>query len=162
MPSLDIPQWKTRPSQAARVHAGGRGDPMKQLKQLRIAECGLRIGTPAIFILALVLALLAAPLAVEAQQAGKTSRIAFVHYPARLSPVALAGLESLRHGLRDLGWIEGKDFVIELRLAESEKNLPEMSAQVVREKFDLIVLGNTLVAMAIKEATTTIPVVMTG
>jgi len=132
------------------------------MKPSRIADCGLRNGPAMLFILALAFVLLAAPLAVEAQQAGKTSRIAFVHYPARLSPVALAGLEALRQGLRDLGWNEGKDFVIELRLAESEEKLPELSAQVVREKFDLIVLGNTLVAMAIKEATTTIPVVMTG
>jgi len=132
------------------------------MKPSRIADCGLRNGPAMLFILALAFVLLAAPLAVEAQQAGKTSRIAFVHYPARLSPVALAGLETLRQGLRDLGWNEGKDFVIELRLAESEEKLPELSAQVVREKFDLIVLGNTLVAMAIKEATTTIPVVMTG
>jgi putative ABC transport system substrate-binding protein len=52
--------------------------------------------------------------------------------------------------------------VIELRMAESEDKLPEMSAQVVREKFDLIVVGNTFAAMAVKEATTAIPVVMTG
>lgn len=132
------------------------------MKRLRIAERGLRIGTPAIFILALALALLVAPLAVEAQQAGKMSRIAYVQFPTRLSPIAAAGLEALRQGLRDLGRIEGKDYVIELRMAESEERLPEMSAQVVREKFDLIVVGNTLAAMAVKEATTTIPIVMTG
>ena len=109
------------------------------MKRLRIAERGLRIGTPAIFILALALALLVAPLAVEAQQAGKMSRIAYVQFPTRLSPIAAAGLEALRQGLRDLGRIEGKDYVIELRMAESEEKLPEMSAQVVREKFDLIV-----------------------
>ena len=71
-------------------------------------------------------------------------RFAFVHFPARLSPIAAAGLEALRQGLRELGWIEGKHFVIELRLAESEEKLPEMAAQVVREKFDLISLSETL------------------
>ena len=115
-----------------------------------------------LFILGLALALLAAPLVVEAQQAGKTYRIAFVHFPTRLNSISAAGLEALRQGLRDLGWIEGKDFVIELRLAESEEKLPEMAAQVVREKFDLILTANTFAAIAVKGATTTIPMVMNG
>jgi len=121
----------------------------------RISKFGLRI-----FSMGLALGLLLSPLAVEAQQAGKTPRIAFVHFPARLSPTALAGLEALRHGLRELGWIEGKKLVIELRLAESEEKLPEISAQVVREEFDLIVVANTSAAVAVKGATTTIPIVM--
>jgi putative ABC transport system substrate-binding protein len=112
--------------------------------------------------MSLTFVLIALPLAVEAQQTGKMSRIAYVQFPTRLSPIATAGLEALRQGLRDLGRIEGKDYVIELRMAESEDKLPEMSAQVVREKFDLIVVGNTFAAMAVKEATTAIPVVMTG
>jgi putative ABC transport system substrate-binding protein len=132
------------------------------MKRLRIADCGLRIGAPAIIILSLALALLAAPLAVEAQQAGKTHRIAFVHFPTRLTTTSAAGLDALRQVLRDLGRIEGKDFVIELRLAESEEKLPEMSAQVVRENFDLILTTNTLAAIAVKGATTTIPMVMAG
>jgi putative ABC transport system substrate-binding protein len=64
--------------------------------------------------------------------------------------------------MRDLGWSEGRDFGIEVRLAASEEKLPEMAAQVVREKFDLIVVSNTLAATAVKGATTTIPIVMTG
>ena len=123
----------------------------------RISKFGLRI-----FSMALALGLLLSPLAVEAQQAGKTHRIAFVHYGTRLSAIAAAGLEAFRQGMRDLGWSEGKDFVLEVRLGESEEKLPEVSAQVVREKFDLIVVSNTLAAMAVKEATTTIPIVMTG
>jgi ABC-type uncharacterized transport system substrate-binding protein len=132
------------------------------MKQFRNSKCEIRNGSIALFTLALAFVLLAAPLAVEAQQGGKTQRIAFVHYGTRLSAIAAAGLEALRQGMRDLGWIEGKDFVIELRLAASEEKLPEISAQVVREKFHLIVVSNTLAAMAVKEATTTIPIVMTG
>ena len=132
------------------------------MRTFRIANCEFRIAPIAMCILGLALALLAAPLAVEAQQAGKMYRIAYVHYPTRLNAVALAGLEAFRQVLRDLGWIEGKNLVIELRLAESDEKLPEMAAQVVREKFDLLVTSNTLAAMAVKEATTTIPMVMTG
>jgi len=132
------------------------------MKRFAIADCRLPIGPRRIFACVLALGLLLSPLAVEAQQAGKTHRIAYVQFPTRLSPIAAAGLEALRQGLRDLGWIEGKDYVIELRMAESEEKLPEMSAQVVREKFDLIVVGNTLAAMAARGATTTIPIVMTG
>jgi putative ABC transport system substrate-binding protein len=132
------------------------------MKQFRNSKCEIRNNSIALFTLVLACVLLAAPLAVDAQQAGKMSRIAYVNYPARLNATAAAGLEALRQGLRELGWIEGKNFVIELRLAASEEKLPEMSAQVVRENFDLIVVSNTLAAMAIKEATTTIPVVMTG
>ena len=107
-----------------------------------------------------VLALLAAPLAVEAQQPGKMYRIAYVTYPTPPPPSAFAGVEGFRHVLRDLGWIEGKNVVIEMRTAESDKNLPEVAAQVVREKFDLIVTSNTPAALAAKGATTTIPIVM--
>jgi putative ABC transport system substrate-binding protein len=110
----------------------------------------------------LVLALLVAPLAVEAQQAGKPSRIAYVHFPSRLTATSAAGLDILRNVLRERGWSEGKDFVIELRLAESEEKLPEISAQVVREKFDLIITTNTFAAIAVKGATTSIPMVMAG
>ena len=132
------------------------------MKQFRNSKCEIRNSSIALFTLVLACVLLAAPLAVEAQQAGKMSRIAFVHFPSRLTTTSAAGLEAVRHVLRDRGWIEGKHFVIELRLAESEEKLPEMSAQVVREKFDLIVTTNTLAAIAVKGATTTIPMVMAG
>jgi len=132
------------------------------MTRMRVASGRWRIGLAGMFVVALAFGLLAAASPVEAQQAGKTYRITFLSFPARLSPTGAAGLEALRQGLRDLGRIQGKDYVIELRLAESEEKLPEMSAQVVREKFDLIVVGNTFAAMAVKEATTTIPVVMTS
>ena len=121
-------------------------------------EC--RIGSTALFILALALALLAAPLAVEAQQAGKMYRIAFLTVPTRPPATTLAGLEAFRHVLRDLGWIEGKNVGVEMRTAESAKKVPEVFAQVVREKFDLIVTSNTDAALHAKKATTTIPIVM--
>jgi putative tryptophan/tyrosine transport system substrate-binding protein len=52
--------------------------------------------------------------------------------------------------------------VLEARPGASEEKLPKVSAQVVREKFDLVVVTNTLAAMAVREATTTVPIVMAG
>jgi putative ABC transport system substrate-binding protein len=120
------------------------------------------IGTRATFVLALALVLLMVPLAVEAQHDGKMHRIAFVHFPERLTATASAGLETFRQALREYGWIEGKNYVLELRLGASEEKLPEVSAQVVREKFDLVLVTNTLAALAVRQATTTVPVVMAG
>jgi putative ABC transport system substrate-binding protein len=102
------------------------------------------------------------PLAVEAQHDGKMHRIAFVHFPERLTAASSAGLETFREALRVHGWIEGKNYALETRLAASEEKLPEVSAQVVREKFDLILVTNTLAAMAVRQATTTVPIVMAG
>jgi putative ABC transport system substrate-binding protein len=108
----------------------------------------------------LTLALLAAPLAVEAGKAGKIYRIAFLTIPTRPPATTLAGLEAFRQVLRDLGWIEGKNLVIEIRSTELDKDLPEVAAQVVREKFDLIVTANNPSALTATGATTSIPIVM--
>jgi putative ABC transport system substrate-binding protein len=120
------------------------------------------IGTRATFVLALALVILVAPLTVEAQHAGKMHRIAYVSFPERLPAVASAGLEVFRQALREHGWVEGKHYVLETRLGASEEKLPEVSAQVVREKFDLIVVANTFAAVAVRQATTTVPLVMAG
>jgi ABC-type uncharacterized transport system substrate-binding protein len=106
----------------------------------------------------LALALLAAPLA-AAKQAGKVYRIAIVTYPTQPSPAAVAAIDAFRRTLRELGWVEGRNVLIERRGTEQEK-LPELAAQVVREKFDLIVTDHTPAALAAKGATTTIPIVM--
>jgi putative tryptophan/tyrosine transport system substrate-binding protein len=132
------------------------------MKQFRNSNCEIRNGSIALFTLVLACVLLAAPLAVEAQQGGKTYRIAYVSFPAKLNAIAVAGLEALRQGLRDLGRIEGRDYTIELRLAASEEKLPALARQVVRERSDLILVSNTFAAMAVKGETTTIPVVMTS
>jgi len=121
-----------------------------------------RIGSTAIFILALALGLLVMPVCSEGQQAGKVYRIAFVTVPTRPPATTLAGLEAFRQVLRDRGWIEGKNLAIETRTTELDKDLPEVAAQVVREKFDLIVTVNDPSVLAAKGATTTIPIVMAG
>jgi len=97
----------------------------------------------------------------EAQQAGKIFRIGFLD-PSTAS--SMAGLlEVFRQEMRKLGWIEGKNIAIEYRFAEQKnERLPELAADLVRLKVDLIVVGWTPSVLAAKKATTTIPIVMTN
>jgi putative ABC transport system substrate-binding protein len=95
----------------------------------------------------------------EAQQSGKVPRIGF------LDPSTAAGsavlVEAFRQELRKLGWIEGKNITIEYRFAEQKpERVPELAADLVRLKVDLIVVTSPPPALAAKSATTTIPIVM--
>jgi len=101
------------------------------------------------------------PFAAVAQGAklGKIARI------GRLSPLSaetdVPGLDAFRRGLRDLGWVEGRDFVIEARYADgNSKRLPELAAQLVGQRVDAIIVGSNPGTMAAKMATSTIPIVM--
>jgi putative ABC transport system substrate-binding protein len=107
------------------------------------------------------LALLAAPRAAGAQQAEKVYRIGYL---GNASASAQAKrVESLRAALRDLGYVEGKNIVIEFRWAEGRfERLPDLAAELVRLKVDVLVTAGTSGAVAAKEATTTIPIVMVG
>jgi putative ABC transport system substrate-binding protein len=111
------------------------------------------------FISGLMLGLLATPLAVGAQQAGKVWRIGYLDQgsEARNGPY----LEAFQQGLRDLGWIEGKNITIDVRFAEGKtERLPALAAGLVRVKMDLIATSSTPAALAAKRATTTIPIVI--
>ena len=103
--------------------------------------------------------LLAAPRAADAQQAGKVSRIGFLW---TLSPSDMSlRLDAFRQGLRELGWVEGQNIVIEYRFAEGRfDRLPDLAAELVRLKVDIIVAVPTPTAVAAKNATGTIPIVM--
>jgi ABC-type uncharacterized transport system substrate-binding protein len=105
--------------------------------------------------------LLAAPLAVEAQQAGKTLRIALLETS---SMAARADQwEAFRQGLRELGYVEGQNITLVSRGADgSTERLPGLAAELVRLKADLIVAAGTPAALAARQATTTIPIVMVG
>jgi len=94
-----------------------------------------------------------------AQQAGKIFRIGFLD-PSTAS--SMAGLlEAFRQELLKLGWIEGKNFTIEYRFAEHKNaRMPELAADLVRLRVDLMVVTDTPSASAAKQATTTIPIVM--
>jgi putative ABC transport system substrate-binding protein len=113
-----------------------------------------------VFLGALTGGLLAAPLAAEGQQAGKVFRIGLLGTDSgQANP-----MEALRAGLRDLGYVEGKNIVIEYRWAEGEYDrFPALVAELVALNVDVIVTqGGTPPALAAKRATTTIPIVMTG
>ena len=96
---------------------------------------------------------------VEAQQTGKVPRIGFLDESTASGSAVL--LEAFRQELSKLGWIEGKDLTIEYRFAEQKfERLPELAADLVRLKVDLIVATAGPSALAAKKATTTIPIVM--
>ena len=94
---------------------------------------------------------------VEAQQPKKVPRIGYL----AADPQAPTR-DSFRQGLRDLGYVEGQTILIEWRFAEDKSDrFPELAAELVRLKVDVIVAGNAAALGALKRATTTIPIVMT-
>ena len=110
-------------------------------------------------IIALVVTFTMCGAAALAQQPKKVPRIGFL---SPFSPSATAPwLQAFRQGLRDLGWIDGKNIGIEYRYAEGRNDrLPDLAADLVRLKVDIIVTAVTPDALAAKNATKTIPIVM--
>src|SRR5438552_6555907 len=126
---------------------------------VRDRKAGRTPMTKKINLLALYFLLLAPCSAVDAQQAGKIFRIGFLDPSTASGSTVL--VEAFRQELRNLGWIEGKNITIEYRFAEQKpERLPELAAELVRLKVDLIVVSGTPPALAAKKATTTIPIVM--
>jgi putative tryptophan/tyrosine transport system substrate-binding protein len=108
-----------------------------------------------------LLALGAAPFAAEAQQAAKVARIGYLSPNVASSP---ALRDAFLQGLRDLGYVEGRNVVIEYRDAEGKlERVPALAAELVALKVDVIFVGGgTRVSLAAMQATKTIPVVFTG
>ena len=103
--------------------------------------------------------LLAVPFAARAQQTGKIYRIGILE--AIRAKENAANLDALRKGLRELGYVEGRNLIIEYRSADGRaERFPDLAAELVRLKVDLIVARGTPAAKAAKTATETIPVVM--
>jgi putative ABC transport system substrate-binding protein len=112
------------------------------------------------FIFSLAILALACVHLANAQQPKKVPRIGFLT-PASPSAVS-ARTEAFRKRLRELGYVEGKKIVIEWRYAEGKLDrLPALAAELVRLKVDVIVTGGSASTRAAKEATITIPIVMT-
>ena len=110
------------------------------------------------FCLLTTVLLTTAPVA-GAQQPGKIFRIGFLDGSTASGSAVL--VEAFRQELRKLGWIEGKNIAVEYRFAEGKNDrTPELAADLIRLKVDLIVVTSTPVALAVKKATTTIPIVM--
>jgi putative tryptophan/tyrosine transport system substrate-binding protein len=112
-----------------------------------------------LMLLLIVVVTLAQGISAKAQQPKRIPRIGFM---VGTSPSIIPDrIEGFRQGLRELGYVEGKNIIIEYRVAESKvERLPELLAELVRLKVDVIVTGG-IVNYAAKEATTTIPIVIT-
>jgi putative ABC transport system substrate-binding protein len=108
--------------------------------------------------LLVALSILAAPLVTGAQQAGNVSRIGYLSFvePRPLDDV-------FRQGLRDLGWVEGQNLVIEYRSAGRDlQRLRPLAEELVRLRVALIVTSTGRAALVAKEVTSSVPIVMTG
>src|SRR4030095_9732174 len=112
--------------------------------------------------LAICAVLLTVSFPVEAQQPRKIARIGILH-PERPGDAGVDVLiEAFRRGLRQLGYVEGKDIVLEHRFAEGKLDrLPDLVAELVRLKVNVIFAINTPAARSAKNVTKTIPIVFT-
>ena len=105
----------------------------------------------------LALGILLAPLAAGGQQAGKVYRVGFLWDSPTVFPDAI---EAFRQGLRDLGYMEGRNIAIEYRWAEGKpERMRELAEELVRLKVDVIMAPSSIYTGAAKRATSTIPII---
>jgi putative ABC transport system substrate-binding protein len=111
-----------------------------------------------------VIALSAAPFTVLAQQSGKVWRIGFLYVRSRPTPTSPdVYLDAFVRGMRDLGYVEGKNLVIEWRFADGHnERLPRLAAQLAQMNVDVIVTHSIFTTQAAQRETSTIPIVFTG
>jgi ABC-type uncharacterized transport system substrate-binding protein len=103
--------------------------------------------------------LLAAPLAAEAQQTGKVYRIGVV--AAGVNPRSASFFQAFEQRLRELGWVEGKNLVVEFQTPKGSRDLSSIAASFVRQNVDVIIAGGPEASLkAARQATSTIPIVM--
>ena len=103
-------------------------------------------------------AVLTSAIPVTAQQSGKVSRIGYLH-PADIAKSS--GSRAFFQGMRDLGYVEGRNIIIERRSAKGQRDrLPNMAADLVRQKVDVIVVCCQPAVDAARKATNTIPIVV--
>jgi putative ABC transport system substrate-binding protein len=113
------------------------------------------------FLLISLAGALAAPLAAEAQQAGKVWRIGYLTSGFKEVPGSNPGLAPFSQSLRELGYVEGRNAILEIRYAEGRtERFPALAAELVNLKVDVLVAVSTPGALAAKQATSTIPIVM--
>ena len=113
------------------------------------------------FIATLLCVAFAAPLRVDAQPTSKIPRIGYLSgaTPATGGPF----VEAFKQGLRELGYVEGQNITLEVRWAEGRtERIPDLVAELVRFKVDVLVVATAPGALAAKNATRTIPIVFVG
>jgi len=116
-------------------------------------------------VVSLIGLLLVAPLAAEAQQAGKVWRIGILRPGPSPSPTQIAEgrqRSPVAPPLEELGWIEGKNLVYEIRYGESGDQLKVAAAELVRLKVDVLMVGSCGLAKILRDQTSTIPIVVAG
>jgi len=119
----------------------------------------MKIARLALAVVVLSLGLLAEPLSLAAQQPRKVALIGFLCPLFKPGPPLLA----LRQGLRELGYVDGQNAVIETRFAEEKLDrLPSLAAELVRLKVDVLVPMGPAATRAARQATTVIPIVLAG
>jgi putative ABC transport system substrate-binding protein len=109
----------------------------------------------------LMLALLAVPLAADAQPTGKVARVGMLQPLAAEHPEMRVILDHLRRGLRERGYVEGRNIALEYRWGSLEQ-FPQLAVELVRQNVDIMLVGSTTAALAAKQATSTIPIVIVG
>jgi putative ABC transport system substrate-binding protein len=115
-----------------------------------------------VFLITLAAGVLAVPRGSLAQQQSKVVRIGFLYYGSRQSSLDSGRYNAFVQGMRELGYVEGTNFVIEARFADgNNERLPALAAELVRLKVDVIVATGAPTYRALHHATTTIPVVLT-
>jgi putative ABC transport system substrate-binding protein len=118
-------------------------------------DFGFGIGLTGICIVALTLGVLLAPLTPNAQQTGRIPRVGI------LGDTPGPQWKAFRQGLGDLGWIEGQSLEMEWRWSEGRNDrLPDLAAELVRLRVDIIVTEGSTATQAAMKATATIPIVM--
>jgi putative ABC transport system substrate-binding protein len=116
---------------------------------------------PDVLSILVVTVLLAVGVIAQAQQPAKIPRIGFLG--AASASANSARIEAFRQGLRELGYVEGKNIVVEYRYADGKSDrLPALAAELIGLKVDVIVSGGAAATRPAKEATSTIPIVMTN
>jgi putative ABC transport system substrate-binding protein len=115
----------------------------------------------ALVALILVVSAVVAPFGVQAAQSDKLFRIGMLERTS--AAINAPNIEAFRQGLRELGYMDGESFVIEYRSAEGrDERFPALAQELVQSRVDLILTRGTPAALAAKNATTTIPVIITG
>ena len=113
---------------------------------------------PVARLIAAMVFLLAAPVAAGAQQSSKTYRVAYLAAAPRSTNEAM--LAQFQHGMRELGYLEGRNLVLESRFADGKlERLPALAQEVVQLRPDVIFVSTTPGGLAAKAATPTIPIV---
>ena len=129
------------------------------MRQFRSSKFEVQIGPEAIFIVLLAFGVFVAPLTANAQEQARIPRIGYLSPRPGPSPFD----EAFGRGLRELGYVEGKNIIIDYRYAGwAWDRLPALAAELIRGKVDILVAtGGSATALAAKSATRTIPIVFT-